>query len=325
MNIYFAYRTGYRANNRHVKIFQAESILDWFITHWQQLADDKQYQQLLGTKVYGYPLSIWREDEVIVPDVPNTFDELKDYLQDAVYCNALIGDEQCLQVATDDDEIELAWYVFTEEYKNAHPEKVAIWLNETLPLMTNQSLSLSIDLNQFVDEVQQTSVYEESEYDEDYHHVLNLGSDVTQSCYVVACTIYDSSNLEAIRAIQLAGVQLPDLLATLNKSAPIQADSYGLDVIKLLQKLTQNNPQANLQQVLQRFSQYSLSALYIDELERAKVGEVGDVQLGEHIASISICEYGEFYNYYVIFDDIWAGHYPHLAKSLLRFGLTWQI
>ena len=115
MKIYFAYRTGYKENLRYIKAFESDSILDFFRDNWELLKSD-DYAKLLGTDVYGFPFSFFREEDD--DSKPNTFSELLKKIENGIYVNEITGDESSISIHTDDDEIELMWYFFTEDFKN---------------------------------------------------------------------------------------------------------------------------------------------------------------------------------------------------------------
>jgi hypothetical protein len=133
MKIYFAYRTAYKSNLRYIKEFNANSIFDWFIENWETLSSD-EYSNLLGTDVYGFPVNIEIEEIEEIEEKkqsffsklfgekekventdnsnskkPKSFQNLLKLLEKGLYVNEITGDENCIKVATDDDEIELGW------------------------------------------------------------------------------------------------------------------------------------------------------------------------------------------------------------------------
>src|SRR5262249_44156120 len=52
---------------------------------------------------------------------PKTPAQLREYLDDSVYNNELIVGQHCLQIHTDNDEIEMAVYAFDDHFRGKHP------------------------------------------------------------------------------------------------------------------------------------------------------------------------------------------------------------
>lgn len=304
MKIYFAYRTGYQPNNRFIKEFEAESILAFFQTHWRTFTDNEQYREFLGIDVYGFPIHQYQEevDEFVIPPKTNTLDELKECLERGVYCNDIIFDEHCIQVLTDDDEIELAWYVFDETYKNANMDKLALWFYENLPTQVNSNKDFELEV-----ELPQIKV-----------------GDSDDCCYLIDNTIYDSANSEDITSIQILGTNLVDLMKNL-KSVKFNDDNYDFNVLKLIQSISINENIDDTNKVLTEFVKYDLSQ--IGDFQNLSIKDNIDynkVSVSNHIAELCVVSMGCFYNYYVLFDNKWANSYPELAKSLINFGINWQ-
>lgn len=187
--IYFAFRSAELPNQRHIKAFDADNVLDFFVKHWQALSCHEGVKQLLGVYVYGFPIADYQSFDPV--GIPKDFAQLVSIIERYVYCNEVIGDNDCLQVLTDDDEIELAWYVFSDDYKNANLDKVALWFYEDLPvaLPKDEQDNHQFD-NEWLDDIATIDIIENKQ----------------KYTYLMACTIYDSSNLEGITVKALAGV-----------------------------------------------------------------------------------------------------------------------
>lgn len=309
MKIYFAYRTGYTANHRQVQVIEANSILEWFQQNWETLCKDEQ--KAIGFRVYGFP--IFLEEEETSP-IPNTLKELEEVLSSKVYLNDLKVKKDHIVCMTDDDEIMLAWAMFTEEYANKHPELTAIWLQDQLP------------------ENAHSQPFQESVKG------INVQQKGTENCrtYYMATAIYDSGHLEDLtKPIIFEGVSLPNLPKFLveNPSLKIKSnDYYRKDEVLYLQQFAKLLDTDNqLSELFQTFSKFRLeelgSATYEKDItnvitkEFIKKGALDpktQCRISNHFIEISI-HWSDFYDYIVLFDDYWYNQHPTLAKSLMNF------
>lgn len=216
MKIYFAYRSGYIPNNRHFRVFEADSIFDWFLKNWASLSDetDGAVTNLLGIRPYGFPISDY-ETEKPVPS-PTDLEDLKAKIESFIYSNEVIVSESCVQVFTDDDEIELAWYLFDEKFAAENPDKVSIWFYDVLPTNFASEISPAMLEGKTVDP-------------------KAIGRSNT---YYMSSSIYDSSHIEDLQGVyRFEGLRLPELTEYLRKNDSINVendDLYGSDEIRLL-------------------------------------------------------------------------------------------
>ncbi|MDY3317741.1 hypothetical protein PG630_10510 [Riemerella anatipestifer] len=308
MKIYFTYRTGYTPNHRQVQVVDANSILEWFQQNWDLLCEDEQ--KVIGFRVYGFPIFI--EDETI--PIPKTLKELEEVLSSKVYLNDLIVKKDHIVGMTDDDEIMLAWAIFTEEYANKHPELTAIWLQDNIP--TN------VHSEPFQENVKGIEVKEKG----------------TENCrvYYMATAIYDSGHFEYLtKPVVFNGVSLPNLPKFLAEKPSLNIksnDYYRKDEVLSLQqfaKLLKNDNQ--LSDLYQTFSKFGLEELNSDTYEkdiskvitkeyiqRGVIDPKTQCRISNHFIEISI-HWSDCYDYIVLFDDYWYNQHPTLAKSLINF------
>lgn len=310
MKVYFAYRTGYKSNHRFIKAFEADGILDFFQKHWEQFAKDAT--PIIGD-VYSFPFYYDKEDGDTL-QTPNDFEQLTKLLKSYVYCNEVLGDENCLEVHTDDDEIELAWYVFTENYKNANMDKVALWFYDTLPSDIDNS-----NANFKASEVMTLDV-----------------SDKDKVCYLMSSAIYDSGNLEDMQFIKIKGTDLKHIISDLKgfDFNAIKDDDYlpyGIEELHILTAIAQEFNLDDLQAVIDKFNDYpTLIDNGISDKTDWQNLQINDekekslIHINEHIAEFGIYS-GFNFHYYVLFDEEWANAHPELAKSIEQFGRSWQI
>lgn len=337
MKIYFAYRTAYKSNLRYIKEFKANSIYDWFIENWETLNSD-EYSKLLGTDVYGFPIDIevekieekkqsffsklfGKKDEGantnnLSSKKPENFQNLLKSLEKGLYINEITGDENCIKVATDDDEIELGWFIFTEEYKNKNKEKVEIWFNDILPTsFGTNGIKLSEEI----------PILDSKGTNEGY-------------TYFLSSPIYDGSNLEDMTVIKIEGVRLNNLLDFLknNEINEVEDILYSIDELNYIKYIENQLNRNDLKTVLETFANYPITELQDIEIQEHTLSEIKRMELNnipeksmiiinEHSAEISVNSIEIFYNYFLFFDDLWIEKNETLAKSLLYFGENWDV
>lgn len=320
MKIYLAYRSGCLPNSRYIKEFHEDSILSWFQRHWEVFTkeESEEYIQVLGIEIYGYP--IWQLEDEPLPSKPKNFEELVTIVEKYFYNNEVEGNEDCLRVLTDDDEIELAWFLFTENYKNKNWDKVSIWFNSEIPTKfgkTGQEL------------IVENEIFPRWNY--------------KGSTYFISCPIYDGANLENLEGVyKISGIRLPNLIEYLNTNNELHffwddiEYSYTLNEMKFIQYISKNLKYLNLESVLDIYSKIPLTELMGKNFEEINIEELlleiglrnavekPKVKLTEHFCEICITS-GTFYNYMIMFDDLWVQENPELTKSILQFGATWRI
>lgn len=318
MKIYFAYRSGYLPNNRYFKTFEADSIFDWFLKNWATLSDETEgaVKNLLGVRPYGFPVSDYQTEKPV--PAPRDLEDLKEKIESFVYSNEVIVSENCVQVFTDDDEIELAWYVFDEKFAAENPGKVSVWFNDVLPTKIADELS--------AENLKGKTIIPKA---------AGQGS-----TYYLSSSIYDSSHIEDLEgSYRFEGVSLPELAEYLRKSSSLDVgeDSlYGLDEIRLLQMFAKLFSDKSQKEIFEEINLHSFNGLLYqfkfeeispEMLEKIKIREANSkhtLNYSEHLIEISN-EIGEFYNYTILFDDYWLKENADLGKSLAAFCSDWKI
>lgn len=329
MKIYFAYRTGYEPNLRFLNSFESDSILEWFLENWNTLCSE-EYSDLLGTDVYGFPITENNEGSESATQSffsklfgkkkqetkPKNIQELLQILEAGIYVNEIEGNENYIKAATDDDEIELAWFIFTEEYKLKNEDKVAIWFNNTLPTSFG-SKGLCIQQETFV---------------------LDQKGSGEGCTYFISSPIYDSGNFEGLDVVKIEGVRINNLLHFLKQNDIEEGDEilYSLGELKYIKYLAEQLDSNDLNAVFNAFSKFPLTELQdidykeltlaeIQEIEFNNAPEKSKVIVNEHSIEVSVNSLEIFYNYYILIDDLWIEKNETLAKSLLYFGSNWDI
>jgi hypothetical protein len=328
MKIYFAYRDGYRSNHRHLRAFEAASVRDWFVQNWPKLCDEDAVEDFLGAYPYGFPINDLDGSEVAAP---RTLKELRHKLEHHVYCEKVLTSKHCVQVLTDDDEIDLAWYVFDEEYAAANADKLSLWFHPELP-----------------------TEYSAEPYRGDFNsHKIPLGTTESGaqevSTYFMATTIGGGGHLSDGQpgAAHIEGVAVPGLLDFLRRSDAIGASDDAPDgayEVRIVQQLCKLFPDADQEQVFTELAEAGASQLgdggdegssplTLTQVREAQArGRGGNpenpdaprVCSSEHL--IEVCAYyGNHFDYLVIFDSYWLNAHRDLASSLAHFCSTWRI
>src|SRR5579884_2914592 len=133
MAIHFVYRSHYHGpTGLYVKHFDEPSILDWFRNRWRGVRYDDGANEyatgLLGTNVYGFASLFDRiaEQSISPPRSPRALGEA---LKAHLYVEGeVLFSPHVMQVLTDDDEIQLAYYFFDDEYLAKHGQRAAFLL-----------------------------------------------------------------------------------------------------------------------------------------------------------------------------------------------------
>lgn len=340
MKLYFAYRSGYHLNTRHIIELEGDSIFEWFYDNWEQLCTPN-YFYLFGTEVHGFPIHIKdknavvkeknifqkifnvnsQDDLVFTKEKPKDFKQLLDFLYKGLHINHINnieGEEDFIQILTDDDEIELSWYVFTEDYKNKNYDKVAIWFQENLPLTVGLG---NVELKE----------------DESYTLRFDI-EDKPGYIYFISCPIYDESNLEDIQVVKIPNLRLPDLLPMLknNKIPEDDVIFYATEELRYLRYIAKQLGTDNLEEVLDVFVKIPITELQhiifeeynledILEMPLESNRDLSSLLVTDHLVEINSYVQDSVYNYYVLFDDLWASKHPELAKSIIHFGSSIHI
>jgi len=334
MKIYSAYRCNEIPNNRVIKEFEAESVLEIFQKYYNFL--EKEYgkeedlgnrnltEEFWGADIYGgWEFSF--EDESEKFELPKNIEELKEALISHWYSNEVFVDQHRIQLFTDDDEIDLAWYVFDEIYANQHPEQTLMYTtyNKELPVSVWDGAS------KFSPRAPLTEILPASNGDGD--------------TYMIIVAVYDGEVIGGLESgAHFSGVRLPEFMSYIRQNGE-KCETWDSDQIKYLAHVAKNFDHD--EEILKFFSDHPLSSLTqnestetilkktIEEIVQFKNARHNSKKtnriLSEHIWELQM-NCGEFplnngnctdyYDYCIIFDDIWASCYPLLAENILRFG-----
>src|SRR5258708_7825707 len=132
MAVHFVYRSHYAGPTiKVVKHFPEPTVLDWFRTHWRPIADEdaayRYAQDLFGCYVHTF-FQIFRAGAAQPP--PRTMRGLAGWLSSRLHFTEILPSPHCLQILTEDDELDLAMYFFDDRFVDAHRDQVAYLLHE---------------------------------------------------------------------------------------------------------------------------------------------------------------------------------------------------
>lgn len=342
MSVYFVYRSHYEGpSGKHVRRLDGDTVLGWFQGVWERAkqADDASdwVKSEIGTSVYGFA-SIFEaaRDESLPP--PTIDRKLKSYLDEHLYVEGEIKYKpHALQVLTDDDEIELAYYIFDDHFLAEHPGRAAYLLHEDwrLPVTSGDSPS-------------QPGIAAK---------LVEPGGAGTGETYLAFLAFYDSGGLTDLDEFggpcRIKGVRIPQLVEYLEATLPDETWPFELKLLR--SQIRPEDPnEVGLEAALGRVAR--LPVLHISEsafgtrlglgtIEEAR-GAVEDIAqsfrgVPDHDASkslvgtsghlIQLCLHignwfgNDVFHQWLLFDDLWAGGNPDLADGVLRYAKRWDV
>lgn len=206
MAVYVVYRSHYCPACKQVKRFDDTSVLDWFRNHWAKLAgaDDpyRELRDLLGFYVYGFASLFERAGEDGLP-APASDAELSEYLQEFLYSEGpILYEPHLLTVQTDDDELQVAYYLFDDDYLSHYPARAAYLVHEGWQLPGGHADNASFEPAEPTDNRGPHGSGEGDTY-------------IVMECYLDSCNFEDLGSASRIR-----GVRLLDLGRYLARTAP---------------------------------------------------------------------------------------------------------
>lgn len=339
MSVYFVYRSHYAGpSGKHVRRLDGDSVLGWLQAVWNRAkqADDTSewVKSEIGTSVYGFDSIFEAARDENLP-LPKSDRKLKSYLEEHLYVEGEIKYKpHALQVLTDDDEIELAYYIFDDHYLAEHPARAAYLLHEDwlLPLTPGERPYVPGIETKLIDPT-----------------VSGTGT-----TYLAFLNFYDSMNLDLDEGgpIRIDGVRLPQLAGYLRESEP--DEDWPLELRLLRSQLRPDDSgDDGLRRALERVTRLPVlqiggtvmtSTLGLGTVEQAAVELEGIltklpaskhgfdpsrslVGTGDHIAQLCLHTGWEdrMYHQWFLFDDLWAGEHPDLADGVLRYAKRWDV
>lgn len=351
MAVHFVYRSHYdNPTCFHRKRFKADSLLAWFQSIWQPIrADDAgdHAETLLGTHVYSFGNLFEKIDDEEWP-VPKSMNAVAERLNEALYIGEMKGGKNHVQILTDDDELEMAIYIFDDHYAAKHPDRVAFLLRDDWRLPDGMASG------QFKPPPGVKKAL-----------TIRTGDKVlegkTYFAHFAAC---DSGSLTDLdpgdQCGVIHGVRVPDLargLIRVHDQYKVAAEAFHRSLAEVMTGLEPAFRTAKgtevplLKAVRANPNDTACWAAYSDWLlengkptllerilakcdapggaiEESRNPKKDAVLVQAHVAQACkhVAKWGEddLYHHLVFFDDLWANAHPHLAASLLRAGNRWD-
>lgn len=338
--VVLVYRTPYEdpSCKRVVKL-DGGSVLEWFQRGWDaarawraadgdRFALDEQAIRWLTKVARGYVHgleSVFAAAREHGLPAPADTKQLGNLLREYLYTEGRtpVVDSTSVRVMTDNDELELAYYLMPLTEARQRPERTAWLLHPGWKLPTRPATRGT------------------------FRHGLKLpaiepAGERVGSVFVVDLTPREGVNLSdlgvdrAVRALQ--GVRVADLADYLR--AAIDTDDWPRVLLGLRAALEPG--EQNLRMAVARCLEHGTDELAAagggSSYEEARValkraGRLGKTNAEARGRSRSACSRhllqlsrwsGFAFQQWFIFDDRWAIQHPDLARSLLRYGLTWD-
>ncbi|GIJ43932.1 hypothetical protein Val02_08180 [Virgisporangium aliadipatigenens] len=303
------------------------TVLDWFRRGWGE--DPEKWLADQDIDAYGLESIFEAVHEHDLPK-PATVDELRALLYEHLYVEGddvtvnVRLDEHTLRVRTDDDEVDLAYYLLDDVAVAASPDRLAYLLNDAWPLPFSAG-----DGDAFVPDVPVRTV-----------RIAPPAAHCVWSVRIGWDPTPEGSNLDVAGAVAFPGVSLPNLGATLRDLDDARAEALP-DEARLLRALVapgENDPGPALHRY-SRLDGYDPSAELVPPvlLPRPEQAALFDlrpdpepptrslVRVDPHIAQVAryIDDFFGFDQWF-LFDDRWAAAHPEAALSLLRTAAHWD-
>ena len=123
--IYFAARTPYNtASGRYVKKLKANSVLEWFQSHWNS---DLGPVDTVGSHFYVLH-SLFSKEGDVAP--PQSLEEVVSVIKKRCYNGGIVTQGDAIEFYTDDDESHLVYHWFTREFAEENPERVGFLIHD---------------------------------------------------------------------------------------------------------------------------------------------------------------------------------------------------
>ncbi len=319
-------------SKRVVRLDGGPTVLDWFRHAYaasRAVPDVHDWlDSLCDPAPYGFS-SLFEQVQALDLPTPESVDELRAQLHAHLYVEGdedyvRIDDAHSLRVRTDDDDFELAYYLFDETFRRAHPDRVAWLLTEKAPPDTAR----------------------EAEYDPPVEaDPLEEGSGEGRT-WVVLSSLDGQEFLEPPGPWVFEGVRLADLGAHLCGVDP-EPDTWP-DPLRVLRACVDPD-KPSLQAAFAAIARPEIAGLAGNMTWDTLVGPIADVRAelaelaavakaagtkrkpatvhaGENRVLASFPDADGFYHsQWILFDDLWAARQPGLADALLLYNCGWDV
>ena len=350
MTIYFVYRCHHDApGERRMCRFEADSIVDWMRSIWKPIDDEEQAYKyanelLGGIEVYTFArifLDIAEENK----PPPEDMDGVKSAFE-SMYLGEMDSGEHHLQILTDDDETEMAIYIFDEHFRQAHPELTDFLVLEgwALPETWSDEDLETVPVNPFEDRPRHPD----------------------GTLYTFSLFVEDSCNLSDLCESDIIdGVRVPDLCRYVLTHPDIEQHDYAMqtlreDLQRLLESPTGDDAgflqaireepgelvhwnaytdwllEKDLPPAGQHLLELALRTEHLEYARKNRKPEMDCVKVSQHMAQA--CKHegswpdepfmwftpNHTYRQWIFFDDRWVAAHPTLAQSILQFSNRWD-
>jgi uncharacterized protein (TIGR02996 family) len=351
--VYFVYRCHYGTpSEKHVRRFEYDTVLDWAKATFKPIADrDAAFKYgtdlLGGLEVYSFG-SIFADAAENKDTPPRKMPDVKAWFS-GMYVQDEAHGPHHIQILTDDDEHEMAVYVFDDHYRAAKPGKADFLLLDGWELPDG-------DGDGPLPKLPKTAV-------------VKPKGDGEGAVFVVTLTADDSSNLSDLSDYgggrRIEGLRLPDLVHYLLTN-PNEEDYGGLFVLRenlqaLMRKrkgeemgfraAIRKNPveaanwaaysdwlvERDLPPAGLRLLDLALRAEEYTDGRDNRNPKLDCVKVTAHAAQASKHEGrwpdepfmwfspNDTFAQFLFFDDRWAAAHPTLAAGILTFASRWDV
>jgi hypothetical protein len=331
---------------RRVRHLPATSLLAWFRENWRGASGNSSYlDDLCGGRIYGFHTLF-----DAAPEPPDGVAELQDRVETHLYVEGeSFFDEHALRVITDDDEVDIAYFLFDDSF----PRAQTAW-------MLHETFELPVDARASGDFVPARSV-----------RSLEPRGAGPGATYFVFLTGYDSSTLDLDGPRVLPGVRLPELsehlrriqpAATIERKdkskrpkdpfaakfwSPIEVSTdWPRELLLLRAQLAAQ--ERDLEGALRACNDYPVHGFGGAIIDDAGLGPLRQAheqievlrakwtrdasharrsmfQASEHLVQMSMCLDSDTHHQWLVFDDLWASAHPELANALLEWASAWDV
>jgi uncharacterized protein (TIGR02996 family) len=341
--VYFGYRCGYLGpTTLYRRRFDDATVLDWFRRHWVGVADENEAiahaKAVLGEDIAYFAcvfLTIARRN---LP-LPTTTEEIARTIQSG-YHNAILFEDHCVQVLTDDDEIDMAYYFFDDAFLQSQSDLASYLLLDDWRLPDGMGKGgwwppTSHPLGERVPGENPGRLYA---FWRDLHDGEHLGdsSDVDVAEYVEGVRVGDLCRwlmtVEESFAetcgfyfLELSGLLLQDDLGetdeeraflTALRADPADDLTWGVYADWLAERGLRAPGYRLLERALPRINAGTSSSDSARNL----------FQVGDHVVQLfAYCGDDYRFDHWFLFDDLWGSANPELAGALVRYGCRWDV
>lgn len=357
MAVYFVYRSHYgNPGAFHVRRFDAETVLDWFRSIWKGIPNEQPTweassyaEKLIGRSVYSFGSLFGSIHEHNWPP-PKSMKQLAGHLETALYVNEFNSGPHHVQVMTDDDELEMAIYIFDDHYAAKHPERCAFLIREDWVLpdggavekfrQRGARIGKSLVAGEGCTYIAHFAAYDSCGLSDLESSVV---CDVIPNVRVPDLPRYlialqqrnvDESNLDAVQAYlnnELMSGVAPAVKAAKGQAAaflkamtanPNDQVCWGAYTDWLLE----NDQPSLLERILKKYVPEAGCSTDSRSPKKDRIVVQSHIaQASKHVARWEWMKGAEDrYHHFVLFDDLWGNAYTHLAASLLRTANRWD-